>query len=112
MTPQPEMTPQQMMQQQHQQNMQMQQMQMQQMQQQQMQMQPRKTGSRTRGVAAALAFFLGGLGAHKFYLGQSVQGIFYFLFCWTFIPVFIAFLEMIIYMVQSDQEFDQKYNYS
>ena len=108
MTPQPEMTPQQMMQMQQQ----MMQMQMQQQQQQMLQQQPRKTGSRTRGVAAALALFLGGLGAHKFYLGQAGQGILYFLFCWTFIPVFIAFLDMIIYMVQSDQEFDQKYNYS
>lgn len=43
-----------------------------------------------------LAFFLGGIGGHKFYAGQVVAGILYLLFCWTFIPAFIAFIEMII----------------
>ena len=109
MTPQPEMTPQQMMQQQHQQNMQMQQMQMQQMQQQHT---PRKINNRTKGSAAILAFLLGGLGVHKFYLGQAGQGILYLLFCWTLIPAFVAFLEMFVYLSHSEADFDRKYNYS
>lgn len=47
-------------------------------------------------VYVLLAFFLGGLGAHKFYAGKIGAGICYFLFCWTCIPAFIAFIEFII----------------
>ena len=57
-----------------------------------------KCGSRLRsakskGVAVLLALFLGGFGAHKFYLGQSGLGFLYLLFCWTLIPGIIAFFE-------------------
>jgi TM2 domain-containing membrane protein YozV len=44
-------------------------------------------------VAVLLAFFLGGFGAHRFYMGQIGLGILYALFFWTFIPAFIAFIE-------------------
>lgn len=43
-----------------------------------------------------LAFFLGGIGIHKFYSGKTAAGILYLLFCWTFIPAFIAFVEFIV----------------
>ena len=62
-------------------------------------------------VAALLAFLLGGLGIHKFYLGKAGQGILYLLFCWTYIPTVIAFIETIVFLVMSDAEFDRKYNY-
>jgi TM2 domain-containing membrane protein YozV len=61
-------------------------------------------------VAALLAFFLGGLGIHKFYLGQSGAGIIYLLFCWTLIPGIIAFFEFIGLLLTSDQVFDARYN--
>jgi len=53
----------------------------------------------------------GGIGIHKFYLGQWFQGLLYLLFCWTLIPAFIAFIEAIIYLVQSEDSFDRQYNY-
>lgn len=43
-----------------------------------------------------LAFFLGGIGIHKFYAGRIAAGILYLLFFWTCIPAFIAFIEFII----------------
>lgn len=65
--------------------------------------------SKSRGTAAVLALLLGGLGAHKFYLGQTGMGILYLLFFWTFIPAAIAFVEAIIYITQSDEAFASKY---
>lgn len=44
-------------------------------------------------VAVLLALFLGGIGVHKFYLGQIGLGIVYLLFCWTTIPAWIALVE-------------------
>jgi len=64
---------------------------------------------KSRGAAILLALFLGGIGAHKFYLGRVGQGILYLLFCWTFIPAVIAFIELIIYIVSSDDAFHRKY---
>lgn len=40
-----------------------------------------------------LAFFLGGVGIHKFYTGKTMQGILYLVFCWTGIPAIIALFE-------------------
>jgi TM2 domain-containing membrane protein YozV len=62
-------------------------------------------------AAALLALFLGGIGVHKFYLGQVGLGILYLLFCWTFIPSIIAFVEFIILLTMSDEAFDRKYGY-
>lgn len=47
-------------------------------------------------VYCLLAFFLGSIGVHKFYAGKIAAGVLYLLFCWTFIPAIIAFIEFII----------------
>lgn len=60
-------------------------------------------------AAALFAIFLGGLGIHKFYLGRIGWGIVYLLFCWTFIPTIVAFIEGILLLVMSDEEFNRKY---
>jgi TM2 domain-containing membrane protein YozV len=65
---------------------------------------------RTRTSAAVFALFLGGLGAHKFYLGQPGLGILYLFFFWTFIPAIVGFIEGIVYLSMSDEAFNAKYN--
>lgn len=66
---------------------------------------------KNRFVAAALAFFLGGFGVHKFYLGKW-NGLFYLILCWTYVPVIIALIEGVLYLVNGEDEFNRKYNKS
>jgi TM2 domain-containing membrane protein YozV len=47
-------------------------------------------GHKDRSVAILLALLLGGLGTHRFYLRQFKKGALYLVFCWTFIPAFVA----------------------
>ena len=65
---------------------------------------------KNRTTASLLAFVFGGFGIHKFYLGQTVQGVFCLLFCWTYIPAFIALIEFIIYITMKDEEFNKRFN--
>ena len=64
---------------------------------------------KSRLAAGLFGIFLGGFGVHKFYLGRVVWGVVYILFCWTFIPSLIGFIEGIIYLTMSDEAFAQKY---
>ena len=75
-------------------------------------------GGKNRFVAALLAFFLGGFGIHKFYLGKNKAGVtmlLCFLFGWilllvpTVIIETIALIETIIYLCTSDEAFEARY---
>lgn len=57
---------------------------------------PAGTKAVNKVVYCVLAFFLGGIGIHKFYAGKIGAGIAYILFCWTLIPGVIAFFEGIV----------------
>jgi len=57
-----------------------------------------------------LTFFLGGVGAHKFYLGQWMQGALYALFCWTLIPGVVALLEFIVYACSGSARLNRLYS--
>lgn len=65
---------------------------------------------KSRGVAACLAIFLGGIGIHKFYLNQSGWGIIYLICSVTFIPAIAGFIEGLNYAFMSDEEFDKRFN--
>jgi TM2 domain-containing membrane protein YozV len=67
-------------------------------------------GGRNRTSAAIFAFFLGGLGVHKFYLGQPGLGILYLLFCWTLVPSIAGFIETLVYVSMSEETFNARYN--
>ena len=64
---------------------------------------------RNRVVAALLALLLGTFGIHKFYLGRIGQGILYLVFCWPLIPMIVGWIEGIIYLTQSDEDFAAEY---
>ncbi len=70
---------------------------------------PVASNGKSRIAAALFAFFLGGFGGHKFYLGQVGLGIVYLIFCWTFIPSIIAFIEFILFLTMSDEKFNRQY---
>ena len=63
---------------------------------------------KSKVVAGVLALFLGGLGIHRFYLGQW-WGLFYLLLCWTFVPAIIALVEAIVFFCTSDDAWSEKY---
>ncbi|WP_326981622.1 TM2 domain-containing protein [Chryseobacterium sp. MYb264] len=63
-----------------------------------------------KNTAAILAFLIGGLGIHRFYLGQPILGILYLLFSWTFIPLCIAIIDFFAFLFMSNPKFNLKYN--
>ena len=70
---------------------------------------PLATNGKSRIATALLALVLGTFGAHKFYLGQLGWGIIYLALCWTAIPTIVGFIEFILFLIMSDEEFDRKY---
>lgn len=46
-------------------------------------------------VGVMLAFFLGGLGAHHFYMGEIGLGMIYLLLSWTLVPAVVALVESV-----------------
>ena len=75
-------------------------------------------GKKDKIAAGLLALFLGGFGAHRFYLGFNREGVtmllisifgFILLAIPTFVIGVIAFVEAIIYLTKSDEEFNTLY---
>ena len=76
------------------------------------------SGDKNRIVAAILAFVLGGIGIHKFYLGKTTAGVLMLLggtvgwITFGFVPALvylIAFIEFIIYLLKTDGDFHRDY---
>jgi TM2 domain-containing membrane protein YozV/RNA polymerase subunit RPABC4/transcription elongation factor Spt4 len=63
---------------------------------------------RSRVAAGLLAILGGGLGLHRFYLGQPVWGIVYILLIWTGIPVLLGLIEGIYFLIIHEDEFQRK----
>lgn len=65
---------------------------------------------KSKGVAILLALMLGGIGGHKYYLGQVGQGVLYTLFFWTWVPLILSIFDILIYIFTSDKNWDKRYN--
>ncbi len=68
---------------------------------------------RNKYVAAIIAFFVGPLGIHRFYLGRTGSGIAMLVLSCTLVGLIIsapwAFIDMVRYLVMSDREFAARY---
>ena len=65
---------------------------------------------KSKVAAGVLGLFLGGIGAHNFYLGKIGTGLLCLLFCWTGIPSIIGFIEGIMILCSNDENFQLKYH--
>lgn len=65
------------------------------------------TAPKSRGTAILLALLLGGIGIHKFYLNKPGWGILYMMFCWTFVPAVVGFLEALVYLGNDEASFQK-----
>ena len=68
---------------------------------------------RNKYVAALLAFLLGPLAVHRFYLGRTASATIMLVLSLTLVGLFVtvpwAFVDMIRYLVMSDEEFAARY---
>ena len=68
---------------------------------------------RNKYVAAVLAFFLGTLGIHRFYLGRNGSGVAMLLLSLSMLGLILtgpwALIDTIRYLMMSDQEFAARY---
>ena len=64
---------------------------------------------KNKTVAILLALFLGGFGAHWFYLEKPGLGALYLLTFWTFIPAIFALINVIQFAFTSDEKWEEIY---
>lgn len=65
---------------------------------------------KSKNTTSFLALFLGGIGIHRFYLGQTAKGVLSLIFFWTYIPLFISIIDFIVFITMSEEKFNLKYN--
>jgi TM2 domain-containing membrane protein YozV len=73
----------------------------------------RPSHDRNKLVAALLAFFLGPLGVHRFYLGRTGTGIIMLVLSITVVGLLAtlpwSLVDFVRYLIMSDDEFDHRY---
>ena len=51
-------------------------------------------------IAGVLAFFLGTVGIHQFYMGNVKKGLIYLLLFWTGIPTILGIMDGAVYLTE------------
>ncbi len=62
-----------------------------------------------KSTALLLTLFLGWLGIHQFYLGNTLKGVLYLIFSWTGIPLIISIIDLIRLSLIKPDEFQDKF---
>jgi TM2 domain-containing membrane protein YozV/RNA polymerase subunit RPABC4/transcription elongation factor Spt4 len=60
-------------------------------------------------AAGILGLLLGGLGAHKFYQGNTRNGVLYLCFFWTAVPALLGLIEGILMLLADEKEYEEKW---
>ncbi len=66
-------------------------------------------GAEKKVVAGILGILLGGLGIHKFYLGDMKEGVIQLILGFLCVGGIIGLIEGIMYLTKSDEEFVATY---
>ncbi|MBQ4064746.1 MAG: TIR domain-containing protein [Clostridia bacterium] len=64
---------------------------------------------KSRLTAFLLALLLGTFGIHKFYLRQTVWGVLYLVFCFTYIPSIVSIIEAFVILFSSEAKLMKTY---
>ena len=59
-------------------------------------------------TAGLFAILLGGIGVQHFYTGQILRGVLDVLFFWTYIPAIIGIIEGIVWLTDTDNEWNKR----
>ncbi len=65
---------------------------------------------KSRIITIILALLVGGIGIHRFYLGQIKLGVIYLLLSWTLIPLVVSIIDCILFIIRGEEKFNSKYN--
>lgn len=65
---------------------------------------------KSKMVAGLLGILLGDFGVHDFYMGNIGAGIASVLFFWTGIPGIVGLIKGIIYLCETDEQFESRFN--
>ncbi|MGL4474612.1 MAG: TM2 domain-containing protein [Shewanella sp.] len=64
---------------------------------------------KSQKLTAWFSLLLGGVGAHRFYLGQPLKGSLYLAFCWTLIPSVVGWFDAFKTFTMDPVQFKLKY---
>lgn len=67
---------------------------------------------KNKNTATLLAVFMGIFGGHRFYLGQYGLGMLYLILSWTLFPLALGLLDALVFIFQSEERFNEKYNHT